>query len=98
MSIFGCVIDSVPEEKLAGKRAGKLVAEVPAEKGAEQVVFENGVLGSLGRVNVERRRSQDVGLASHTASLEQRKPPHTGSSHAAEQDNGVELAEGRPGW
>lgn len=70
MSILGCVVDSVPEEKLVGKLAVKLVAEVPAEKGAEELVSENGVVGSPGTVSVERRKSQDVGLASHTASLE----------------------------
>lgn len=92
------MVDSVPEEKPAGKLAVKLVVEVPAEKGMEELVSENGVVGPLGTVNAERRRSRDVDLASHKASLEQRKPLHTGSSHAAELDNGEELAEKRPGW
>lgn len=88
------MVDSVPEEKLAVK----LVAEAPAEKGAEELVSENEVVEPLGRVNAERRRSRDVDLASHKASLEQRKPLHTGSSHAAEQDNGEELVERQPVW
>lgn len=89
-SIFGSVVESVLEEKLAVI----LVVEVSAEKGEEELESENVAVVSLDIVSEERHMSWDFGLASHMASLERRKPLHIGSSCAAERNN-EEFAERR---